>query len=174
MKFFSANLQDLHELYIHSLQKALDMEEQITKALPTMVERVTDTQLKQLFQSHLQETEIHFTLVKGLLLDGAAGEAGPIHCSVLASMAADAEDMVEDVSDPSARDAALIAAALQVGHYEIAVYGTLRTWAATLGEMTHAEILETILEDERHADFLLTEIAGRVNHNAEVHIRHAA
>jgi ferritin-like metal-binding protein YciE len=174
MKFFSANLQDLHELYIHSLQKALDMEEQITKALPAMVERVTDTQLKQLFQSHLQETEIHFTLVKGLLLDGAAGEAGPIHCSVLASMAGDAEDMVEDVSDPSARDAALIAAAQQVGHYEIAVYGTLRTWAATLGEMTHAEILETILEDERHADFLLTEIAGRVNHNAEVHIRHAA
>ena len=174
MRLVSAKLRDLRELYIHSLQKALDMEEQIATALPAMIEKVTDTHLKQLFQSHLEETEIHFTLVKGLLLDGAEGEANPIQCKVLASLAAEAEDTMKDASDPSVRDAALIAAGQQVGHYEMAVYGTLRTWAGILGEMAHAEILEQILEDERQADILLTEVAGRVNHHAEIHVRHAA
>jgi ferritin-like metal-binding protein YciE len=174
MRLVSAKLRDLRELYIHSLQKALDMEEQITQALPTIIKKVTDSRLKQLFESHLEETEIHFTLVKGLLLDGAVGEAGPIACKVLASLTSEAQDMVEDASNPSVRDAALIAAGQQVGHFEIAVYGTLRTWAMMLGEMGHAEVLEQILEDEKHADILLIEIAGRVNQNAEMQVRHAA
>jgi ferritin-like metal-binding protein YciE len=173
MKFFSANLQDLRELYTNSLQKTLDMEQQITKALPTMIEKATDPQLKQAFQSHLQETETHVTRVQEILSQ-ALGEVDTIKCKVLSSLVSEAEDMIKDASDPSVRDAALIAAAQQVEHHEIAVYGTLRTWAGILGETEQAEILEKLLEEEKHADILLTGISSRVNLDAETPVTRAA
>lgn len=173
MKFFSANLQDLRELYINSLQKTLDMEQQITKALPTMIEQSTDTQLKQAFQSHLQETETQVERVQGIL-DTLAGESSTIKCKPLAALVAEAQDMIKDAADPSVRDAALIAAGQQVEHHEIAVYGTLRTWAGILGETEQARILEQILEEEKHADVLLTGISSRVNAEAELPSTHAA
>jgi ferritin-like metal-binding protein YciE len=167
MKFFSANLQDLRELYTNSLQKALDMERQITKALPTMIEKSTDPQLKQAFQSHLQETETQVTRLEGIL-NQVLGEAETIKCKVLSALVSEAEDMITDAEDLSVRDAALICAGQQVEHHEIAVYGTLRTWAGILGETEQAEILEAILEEEKHADILLTGISSRVNVDAEV------
>ena len=173
MKFFSANLQDLRELYTNSLQKALDMEQQITKALPTMIEKATDPQLKQAFQSHLQETETHVTRVEGILQQ-LEGKTDTIKCKVLASLVSEAEDMIKDANDMSVRDVALIAAGQQVEHHEIAIYGTLRTWAGLLGETEQAEVLENILEEEKHADTILTGIASRVNRDAEVRVSHAA
>jgi len=173
MKFFSADLQSLRELYTNSLQKTLDMEQQITRALPTMIEKATDPQLKQAFQSHLQETETHVERVRQIL-EQVSDEASTIKCKVLSSLVSEAEDMIKDASDSSVRDVALIAAGQQVEHHEMAVYGTLRTWAGILGETAQAEILQQILEEEKHADVLLTGIADRVNQEAELPVTHAA
>jgi ferritin-like metal-binding protein YciE len=165
MKFFSANLQDLRELYNDSLQKALDMEQQITKALPTMIEKASDPQLKEAFSTHLQESETHVTRVEDILTQ-IFGESKTSKCKVLSSLVSEAEGVVKDASDPSVRDAALIAAAQQVEHHEMAVYGTLRTWAELLGESEQAETLDRILEQEKNADSILTRISERVNQEA--------
>jgi ferritin-like metal-binding protein YciE len=165
MKFFSANLQDLRELYNDSLQKALDMEQHITKALPTMVEKASDPELKNAFETHLRESETHVTSVSEMLTQ-IYGEAKTSKCKVLSSLVTEAEDSIKDAKDPSVRDAALIAAAQQVEHHEMAVYGTLRTWANLLGETAQAATLNRILEQEKNADAILTNISSHVNQEA--------
>ncbi len=128
MKIFSENLQDLRELYVNSLQKALDMEQQIVKVLPTMMEKATDTQLKDALQTHLQESEVHVSKVESILSQ-ASGEASTITCKVMAALAVEGSGIIKDTVDPSVRDAGIIAACQQVEHHEMAVYGTLRSWA---------------------------------------------
>jgi ferritin-like metal-binding protein YciE len=166
MKFFSANIDSLRKLYINQLQMLLSTEQQITEALPKMIDKTTDTQLKQAFQSHLQETRVHVTRVEQILRENA-GEAKSIKCKVLAALVDEAEDMIKDASDESVRDAALIAAAQRVEHYEIAAYGAVRQWARILGNTSQAQILDQTIKEEGHADHLLTEIADRVNPYAE-------
>jgi ferritin-like metal-binding protein YciE len=173
MKFFSANLENLRELYNNSLQKALDMEEQITKALPTMVEKATDPRLKEAFSTHLRETNTHVTHVKEILTKIYA-EPKTSKCKVLSALVTEAEDSIKDATDPSVRDAALIAAAQQVEHHEMAVYGTLRTWAQLLGETAQAQTLNQILEQEKNADSILTSISDHVNQQAETRKSRAA
>ncbi len=161
MKLFSANLTSLSELYIAELRKALDLEQTITKALPTMIEKASDTQVKQALQSHLQETETHVEKVKSLL----AGEDSQT-CKVIHALVTEAEDTIKDVDDPNVLDVAIIGAAQQVEHHEIAVYGTLKSWARLLGRTSDVSILESIENDEKHADKLLSDISDRVNSEA--------
>ena len=165
MKFFSANLQDLRELYVNNLQKALDMEENIVKALPTMVEKSTNPQLKHAFETHLEESRGHVAKVERILQ--AYGKDDSITCKVINALVSEAEDGIKDAADEAVRDVTLIAAGQQVEHHEMAVYGTLRNWADLLGETEQAEILESILQEEKHADVLLSGIADRVNTTAE-------
>lgn len=166
MKVFSANLDNLRKLYINQLQMLLSTEQQITEALPAMIQKATDTQLRQAFQSHLQETEVHVTRLQQIL-NQAAGEAKPMKCKVMAALVTETEDMVKDAADESVRDAALISAGQRVEHYEIAVYGAVRRWAQILGETAHVELLDKTIKEEGHADHLLTEIAERVNPYAQ-------
>jgi len=166
MKFFSANIDSLRKLYINQLQMLLSTEQQITKALPKMIDKATDTQLRQAFQSHLQETQVHVTRLEDTL-KRTTGNAESIKCKVLAALVDEAEDMIKDASDESVRDAALIAAAQRVEHYEIATYGAVRQFARILGEASDAQILDQTIREEGHADHLLTEIANRVNPYAE-------
>ncbi|GAA3755484.1 YciE/YciF ferroxidase family protein [Terriglobus aquaticus] len=164
MKIFSANLQTLQELYNNELRKALDLEEQIVKALPTMIEKSSDTQLKQAFQSHLQESELHVDKVKQLLSQQEDSDSQT--CKVIHALVTEAQDTIKDVNDPDVLDVALIGAGQQVEHHEIAVYGTLKNWAALLGRTQDAQVLESILNDEKHADKLLSQVADRVNSDA--------
>lgn len=166
MKFFSANLQDLRELYINSLQKALDMEQQITKALPKMIDKTSDPQLREGLQTHLQETEGHVSRVQSILQQ-MTGDAKTTSCKVMSSLASEGAAMIKDAADPSVCDATIIAACQQVEHHEMAVYGTLRTWANLLGENAQAQELEMILNQEKHADHVLSSVADRVNVEAE-------
>lgn len=166
MKVFSANIGNLRKLYINQLQMLLSTEEQITHALPYMIEKAVDTQLKQAFQSHLQETQEHVTRLEQIL-NQAAGEAKPMKCKVLAALVTETEDMVKDAADDAVRDAALISAGQRVEHYEIAVYGAVRRWAQLLGETAHVELLDKTIKEEGHADHLLMEIAERVNPYAQ-------
>jgi ferritin-like metal-binding protein YciE len=165
MKVFSANIQDLRSLYISNLKKALDMEQKITKALPDLIEKATDPDLVTAFEAHLEETKGHVTYVEALL-QRATGETKTETCKVIGGLATEASDIITDVTDPSIRDIALIGAAQQVEHHEIAVYGTLRRWAEILGLPEDAAVLEVIEEEEGNADDLLSEIAERVNYQA--------
>jgi ferritin-like metal-binding protein YciE len=168
MKLFSANIEDLHSLYINNLQKALDMEIKITKALPKMIEQCTDPELAEAFSNHLAETRGHVTRVESLLRQ-ATGESSATPGKVIGSLITEAEETIQDVTEPAVLDVALIGAAQQVEHHEIAVYGTLRNWAELLALDDHAEMLELILEEETNADELLTELSDNINTTAEVH-----
>ena len=167
MKMFSANLDNLRKLYINQLRTLLSTEQQITEALPKMIDKSTDVQLKQAFQSHLQETREQVTRLEQIL-NQAAGEASPIKCKVTAALISAAEDMVKDAADDDVRDAALISAGQRVEHFEIASYGAVRHWAQILGQTSDVELLDKTIKEEGHADHLLTQISNRVNEQAKV------
>ena len=173
MKFFSANIDSLRELYINQLQMMLSAEQQITDALPKMIDKATDTQLKQAFQSHLQETEQHVTRLEQILRQNT-GDTDAVKCKVLSALVTEAEDMIKDAKDDSVRDVALIAGAQRIEHYEIASYGALRQFARILGETAQAQTLDQTIKEEGHADHLLTEISDRINPYAEKGAERAA
>jgi ferritin-like metal-binding protein YciE len=162
MKIFSANIEDLRTLYVENLRKALDMEQKITKTLPTMIEKSTDPELITAFDDHLRQTQVHVAKVEALLRN-AAGDASTTTCKVINGLVTEAEDSIKDATESNIRNVTLIAAAQQVEHHEIAVYGTLRTWAAILGRTEDARTLQSILQEEEAADELLTGIAEHVN-----------
>jgi ferritin-like metal-binding protein YciE len=162
MKLISANIEDLKTLYIQNLQKALDMEQKITSALPDLIEASSDPELKDAFSTHLQETRGHVAKVESLLRHHT-GETDTETCKVINGLTTEASDTIKDVTDPTVRDIALIGAGQQVEHHEIAVYGTLRHWAHTLGLSNDAEVLRLIESEEQNADEILTSLAGKVN-----------
>jgi ferritin-like metal-binding protein YciE len=166
MKLFSANIEDLRSLYIDNLQKALDMEQNIVKALPKMIEKSSDPALGEAFSNHLEETRGHVSKVEGLLRQ-ATGDASTTTCKVISALITEAEDTMTDVTEPAVLDVALIGAAQQVEHHEIAVYGTLRNWAEFIGLDSHATVLESILDEEKTADETLTELSDTLNTTAE-------
>jgi ferritin-like metal-binding protein YciE len=162
MKLFSANIEDLQGLYVLHLKRALDMERKITRALPDLIERSTDPELAEAFNTHLEKTKGHVRKVESLLRS-IVGEADTETCKVMDGLMTSASDLITDVKDTSVRDIALIGAAQQVEHHEIAVYGTLRRWAELLGLDGDAAILESIEAEEINADETLTDISERVN-----------
>jgi ferritin-like metal-binding protein YciE len=165
VKLFSANIEDLRTLYLTELKKALDMEQKITKALPTMIDKSTDLQLATAFRNHLEETRGHVNKVEAILQE-ATGNTDTKTCKVISALVTEAEDSIKDAGDENIRDITLIAAAQQVEHHEMAVYGTLRNWAELLGETQASEILDSILDEEKKADELLTRISDTVNTTA--------
>ena len=167
MKFFSENIEDLRTLYIANLRKALDMEQKITKALPTMIEKATDPQLASAFNNHLPESQGHLAKVETLLRDVNNGEADTSTCKAISALVTEAEDNIKDAADSTIRDITLIASAQQVEHHEIAVYGTLRNWAELLGLDSQAAILQSILDEEKSADETLSELSDALNIAAE-------
>jgi ferritin-like metal-binding protein YciE len=162
MKIMSANLETLRELYHNQLRMLLSTEQQIVEALPKMIEKATNTQLKQAFQSHLQETNVHVTRLQDILREETKDVEAET-CKVLKALVTEAEDMMKDAKNETVRDAALIAAAQRVEHYEIAAYGSVRQWALVLGKNGQATLLDQTIKEEGHADHLLTEIASRIN-----------
>lgn len=162
MKLFSAHIEDLRTLYLDNLRKALDMEQSIVKSLPDLIDNSNDNELKDAFRMHLEETRGHASTLERILRD-RLGEPDTKTCKVMSGLATEASDTIKDVTDPTVRDIALIGAAQQVEHHEIAVYGTLRRWAELLGLDEDAALLESIESEEENADAVLTEIAERVN-----------
>ena len=162
MKLFSANIEDLRSLYISNLKKALDMEQKITASLPDMIENSSDPQLAAAFQTHLEETKGHARQVEALVQQHT-GNTSSETCKVISGLSTEAADTIKDVTDPSVRDVALIGAGQQVEHHEIAVYGTLRSWAELLDLSSDAAVLKYIEAEEVKADKLLTQISQSVN-----------
>jgi len=168
MGFITPNdFPSLRELYTAQLRYLLSAENQIVDGLPVMIEHAQETQLKQAFQSHLQETRVHVERLERLLVDlinDPTDKKDPILTAIVGS----GENITKETDAGAVRDAGLIATAQKVEHYEIASYGCARDWAETLGFNEHASILEQTLEEEKHADKLLTEISHTANAAASV------
>jgi ferritin-like metal-binding protein YciE len=163
MGIFTPDLNNLRELYVETLEHSLNSEKQIVeKGLPAMIEKATDPELKQAFQTHLEESKTHIKRLESIL-DAETGEVSDAKCKVTAALISQAESQVSDTKDAYLRDVVLIAAGNQVEHHEIAVYGTLRTWAEVLGEAEHAALLQETLVEEENADELLTELSEQIN-----------
>lgn len=166
MKFFSANLDSLRKLYIDELQHLHSAETQITEALPKMIEAATDPQLKQALEAHLRETEAHVSRLDEIL-NASESNVDSKKCKSMAALISAGEDVIKDATDDSVRDAGIIGAAQKVEHFEIASYGTVRTFAKILGEESHADLLDQTLEEEKNADAILTEISDTANARAD-------
>jgi len=166
MKFFSANLDSLRKLYVDQIQQLHSCETQITEALPKMIDAASEPQLKTALNTHLQETRGHVTRLEQIL-NQVKGSVDSKKCKGIAALITEGEDVIKDAVDSSVRDAGIIAAAQKVEHYEMAAYGTVRTFAEILGDRSQASLLEQTLNEEKHADAKLTEISGSANVRAE-------
>jgi ferritin-like metal-binding protein YciE len=166
MGFFSQDIKNMDDLFMHTLRDIYYAEKQIVQALPEMIEKSTDAQLKQGFQSHLRETENHVKrLEKVFQLHGK--EAKGVDCPAIDGIIEEAEEVAGEVADKSVLDAALIAAAQAVEHYEITRYGSLIAWAKELGRNDCATLLQQNLDEEKAADKKLTAMAeNKVNRKA--------
>jgi ferritin-like metal-binding protein YciE len=165
MKLTSENLKSLHGLYIAHLKKALDMEREITKALPKMVDKSTTPELANAFRAHLRETEGHVSRLEQIL-QRHIGSAKSETCKTIGALVTEAENGIKDAKDPMVLDATLIAAGQEVEHHEIAVYGTLRSWARLMGHNEDVSLLESTLKEEKAADEKLTSISVETNARA--------
>jgi len=166
MGLFSADIKTMNDLFVHTLQDIYYAEKQILKALPDMIEKATDAQLKQGFQTHLKETEGHVRrLEKVFEMHGEKVKA--TNCPAIDGIIEETNDIAGDIDDKRVMDAALIAAAQAVEHYEITRYGTLVEWAKQLGRSDCASVLAQNLEEEKATDAKLTRLAeGGVNRKA--------
>jgi ferritin-like metal-binding protein YciE len=167
MGLITANdFPNLRELYTAQLRYLLSTENQIVKALQKMINHADDTQLKQAFQSHLQETEVHATRLQDLIAEVKDGSVDDKKDPIITAIIGSGENITKE-SDPGyVRDAGLIATAQKVEHYEIASYGSARDWARQLGLAEQGAVLQKTLDEEKHADGLLTQIAQRTNTSA--------
>ena len=166
MGLFSKDIKTLDDLFVHTLQDIYYAENQILKALPKMIEQATSTQLKQGLESHRKETETHVKRVEQVFkMHGAEVKAA--NCPAIDGIIKEANEIVGDVADKEVKDAAIIAAAQAVEHYEITRYGTLAEWAKQLGRSDCASVLEQNLAEEKAADKKLTTLAeGGINRKA--------
>jgi ferritin-like metal-binding protein YciE len=163
MGLLTKPIKTLNDLFVHTLQDVYYAEQKITKALPKMIEKVTEPQLKQAFQTHLAETKNHVRRLEQVFeMHGEAARA--VTCPAIDGIVDEANEIMSDASDPEVLDAAALASAQAVEHYEITRYGTLIAWARQLGRNDCASVLQQTLEEEKETDLKLTEIAeARVN-----------
>jgi ferritin-like metal-binding protein YciE len=163
MGLLSKDIKTLDDLFVHTLQDIYYAERQITKALPQMIQKVSDPQLKQAFQTHLGETEQQIKMVEQVFRMHGHDPKGAT-CPAIDGIISEAQDIAGDVEDRQVLDAALLAAAQAVEHYEITRYGTLVAWAKQLGRQDCASVLHQILEQEKATDEKLNRIAqSKVN-----------
>ena len=162
-----ASMDSLEDLLNDELKDIYDAEKQLTKALPKLVKKAANEELKEAFEGHLQETEGHIERLEQIFRQMGMPVRGK-KCEGMQHLIAEGNEMISECEDDDTRDAVMIAAAQKVEHYEIASYGTIRTWANVLGKGEIAGILEEILEEEKAADLKLTGIAESFVNEAAV------
>lgn len=164
MGFFSKDIKTMDDLFVHTLRDIYYAENQIVKNLPKMIEKATNPKLKQGFETHLRETQGHVERLKRVFeLHGV--EAKGVTCPAIDGILKEADEIAGEIEDKQVLDAALVAAAQAVEHYEITRYGTLIAWANKLGRSDCAALLQQNLDEEKATDKKLTQMAegGGVN-----------
>jgi ferritin-like metal-binding protein YciE len=163
MGLFTADIKNMNDLFIHFLEDIYYAEKQIVKALPEMISKASNRDLSAAFRSHLEETKSHVQRLEQAFQQIGKRPQGT-DCPAIDGIIEEAEEIAGDVDDKATLDAALIAAAQAVEHYEITRYGTLITWAHELGKREVGKLLAATLQEEKAADKKLTTIAeSRVN-----------
>jgi ferritin-like metal-binding protein YciE len=156
-------LESLHDLYLSELRDLYSAEDQILKALPKMIEKAQSAELRNALESHLEETRGHVSRLEQVF-EMHGEEAKKQKCKGMQGVLEEGDEMVGKDAPPAVRDAAIISACQRVEHYEIAAYGTVRTYAEQMGQQRAAAVLQETLDEELAADETLTEIANsRVN-----------
>jgi ferritin-like metal-binding protein YciE len=158
-------MSTLKELFLEELADMYDAEHRITKALPDMIEAATCNELKSALQAHLQETEGQIEKLEQVFKAFGA-EPESTKCPAMVGLLKEGDEIVSKNKKSTSINAAIIAAAQKVEHYEIASYGTLRSWAGILGNAEAAQILEEIEDEEKHADDTLNELSESKNEEA--------
>ena len=166
MGLFSKDIKNMNDLFLHTLQDIYYAENQIVKALPDMVAKSSDPQLKQGFQTHLRETENHVKRLEQVFqLIGKKAQG--VDCPAIDGIIEEANDVAGEVEKKAVLDAALIAAAQAVEHYEMTRYGTLISWAQELGRNDCVSLLQQTLDEEKATDKKLTAMAeNQINRKA--------
>lgn len=156
----SAALNSFDDLFVEQLQDLYDAEQRITKALPKMAAAAHNASLKSAFEEHLRQTENHVKRLEQVF-QNLGKSAKTKTCEAMKGLVEEGSEVVNSDGDPDVKDAALIAAAQRVEHYEIAAYGTARTFAQRLGRQDAARLLQQTLDEEADTDKKLTALAEK-------------
>lgn len=151
-------IETMEDLFLEQVEDLYDAEKRLVKALPKMAEASTSLTLRQAFESHLLETEGHVSRLENVFRTLGQDPKGKT-CDAMKGLISEGVDVVSDIDQSPLRDAGLIAAANRVEHYEIAAYGSARTFADILGLSEAAALLEQTLQEEKKADQKLTQLA---------------
>ena len=152
------SLDSLKDLFLDELRDTLSAEKQLVKALPKMAEAATAPELRKGFEKHLKETERQVERLKQVF-ESIDETPRAKTCKAMEGLVEEGSEIIEEDADPEVKDAALIAAAQKVEHYEIAAYGTLATWAKLLNYKKALRLLVQTLDEEKSTDEKLTELA---------------
>jgi ferritin-like metal-binding protein YciE len=159
-------IENLNDLFLHTLQDIYFAEKQIVKALPKMMKKTDSPELGKAFESHLAETEEQVTRLEQVF-EMLGEKPKATKCPAIEGIIEEANELIADIQDSDTRDAGMIAAAQAVEHYEITRYGTLVSWAELLGMKDAAKVLGQTLKEEYGADQKLTKLAeSRLNKEA--------
>lgn len=160
--------EHLMDLYVDELRDVYNAEKQILRALPQLAQKAKHEELRTAFEDHRAVTEEQVRRLETIFDDLKLAPSGK-KCLGMEGLIAEGEEILQEGADPDVRDAAMISSAQRVEHYEIAAYGSLRTYANQLGLKDHARLLQQTLDEEGDTNKLLTKIAEqRVNRDAEV------
>ena len=151
-------IDSLQELLIEEMRDLYSAENQLTKALPKMAKKASNPQLKKAFETHLKETEGQIKRLQQIF-DKLGKKPTGKKCAAMEGLIEEGKEMMGEDMEEDTMDAALISVAQKVEHYEIASYGTVRTWAQLLGDDQTSKLLQQTLEEEGKTDKLLTELA---------------
>ena len=154
-------LDTLHDLYVEELRDLYNAENQLLKALPRMAKAASSPDLKAAFTEHLEVTRGQVERLE-TIFEALGAKAKGKKCKAMEGLVEEGKEVLEEAGSPSVIDAALIAAAQRVEHYEMAGYGCVRTFARLLGRTDHAKLLQQTLDEEGAADKKLTALAESV------------
>ncbi|NDW04788.1 YciE/YciF ferroxidase family protein [Jiella pacifica] len=151
------SVTNLEELFLHTLKDVYYAEKQIVKALPKMAKKAGSEELKAAFEQHLTESKEHVTRLESVF-EAIGKKPSAVKCDAIVGILHEATELMDEVEDPETLDAAMLAAAQAVEHYEIARYGTLAAWAGILGHKDAVKTLEATLGEEKATDDKLSKL----------------
>jgi ferritin-like metal-binding protein YciE len=155
-------IESLNDLFVEQLRDLYDAENQLIKALPKMAEGANSDELRQGFEEHLEQTKEHAQRIE-TIFEQLGQKTKAKKCKAMEGLIKEGSEALEEEMSEDVKDAAIIAAAQRVEHYEIAAYGTVRTFANLLGETEAATLLEQTLGEEKETDEKLTQLAEGIN-----------
>lgn len=157
--------ESLRELYIDELRDLYNAETQLVKALPKMAKAASNDELRRAFEEHLRQTSEQVSRLEQIF-EQLGERANGRKCLGMEGLVKEGSEVMKEDYSEDVKDAGIIGAAQRVEHYEIAGYGTVRTFAELLGESEHVSLLEKTLNEEKQADVRLTQLAERINPSA--------